>query len=36
MQIYLDRVRAKMKSPQLVPYRNSFNLFNLFGNDPEN
>ena len=34
MNIYLDRVRAKMKSPQLVPYRNSFNLFNLFGADP--
>lgn len=35
MQLYLDRVRAKLKSPELVPYRNSFNLFNLFDNDPE-
>lgn len=35
MQLYLERVRAKMKSPELVPYPNSFNLFNLFGNDPE-
>jgi len=35
MQLYLDRVRAKLKSPEQVPYRNTFNLFNLFGNDPE-
>ena len=35
MNLYLDRIRAKLKSPQPVPYRNTFNLFNLFGNDPE-
>ena len=33
MELYLDRLEAKMKSARLVPYRNTFNLFNLFGND---
>ncbi len=33
MKHYLEQVRAKLKSPEQVPYRNSFNLFNLFGND---
>lgn len=33
MQFYLERVSAKMNSSERVPYRNNFNLFNLFGKD---
>lgn len=33
MDLYLELVRAKLNSPRQVQYRNSFNLFNLFGND---
>lgn len=33
MNLYLEQVRAKTESPEEVPYENSFNLFNLFGND---
>jgi len=33
MRFYLERVREKMNSAERVPYRNNFNLFNLFGKD---
>ena len=33
MDLYLQRVRAKLQSPRQVQYSNSLNLFNLFGND---
>jgi pimeloyl-ACP methyl ester carboxylesterase len=33
MDLYLGLVRAKLNSPRQVQYRNSFNLFNLFGNE---
>ncbi|MCP4387189.1 MAG: lipase family protein [Gammaproteobacteria bacterium] len=33
MRLYLELVRARVKSSEQVPYRNTFNLFNLFGND---
>jgi hypothetical protein len=33
MDLYLGLVRAKLTSPRQVQYRNSFNLFNLFGNE---
>lgn len=36
MSVYLQRVRAKLDSPERVPYRNTLNLFNLFENDQVN
>jgi triacylglycerol lipase len=33
MTLYLEMLKAKTKSPTLVPYRNNYNLFNLFGSD---
>lgn len=32
MDLYLDLLAAKLKSPRRVKYRNNLNLFNLFGN----
>lgn len=32
MELYLNLIQQKTKSARLVPYTNSFNLFNLFGN----
>lgn len=31
MSVYIDQLNAREKSNELVPYKNSFNLFNLFG-----
>lgn len=33
MTLYLEKLKAKSKSAQLIPYQNNFNLFNLFGGD---
>jgi triacylglycerol lipase len=33
MTLYLEMLKAKTKSPTLVPYQNNYNLFNLFGSD---
>ena len=33
MSVYLGLIRAKIKSPQRVPYKVDLNLFNLFGNE---
>jgi triacylglycerol lipase len=33
MTLYLEKLKAKSKSAQLIPYQNNFNLFNLFGSD---
>ncbi len=32
MSVYLDKLNDKKESSERVPYQNSFNLFNLFGN----
>lgn len=31
--LYLNMVRARIKSSKLVPYQNNYNLFNLFGSE---
>jgi len=33
MRLYLNMVRARIKSSKLVPYQNNYNLFNLFGSE---
>jgi hypothetical protein len=33
MTLYLNMVRARIKSSKLVPYQNNYNLFNLFGSE---
>jgi hypothetical protein len=33
MTLYLEMLKAKIKSSTLVPYQNNYNLFNLFGSD---
>jgi triacylglycerol lipase len=33
MTLYQNMVRARIKSSELVPYQNNYNLFNLFGSE---
>ncbi len=33
MTLYLELLKAKSKSANLIPYQNNFNLFNLFGSE---